>query len=307
MSSNLAIVIPAYKDVFLSQTLDSLCNQSCKDFTLYIGDDCSPYDIKSIVDQYNEKLNVKYHRFNNNLGGTDLVAHWERCIDLTDKEEWLWLFSDDDIIGSKCVELFYKYQKKYSFDVYHFDIKEINELGIETGITSNYMDVTTSFYLHKKKMQGKLISMVVENIFSRAIYNQCGGFQHFDLAWGSDTATWIKFIYQKGLKKIPGDYIYWRKSSQNITPSLDVNIVDRKVNSLMKYIEWTYSFFINVSPIQLFWVNSYGYLLRIRRFVCYASKSVIDNSISQFVRIHKVKLLKPVFKVLIPIIARKNK
>ena len=39
--SNLAIVIPAYKSTFLPVALDSIVAQTCKDFTLYIGGDCS--------------------------------------------------------------------------------------------------------------------------------------------------------------------------------------------------------------------------------------------------------------------------
>ena len=40
--NNLAIVIPAYKSTFLPAALDSIAAQTCQDFTLYIGDDCSP-------------------------------------------------------------------------------------------------------------------------------------------------------------------------------------------------------------------------------------------------------------------------
>ena len=48
----LAIVIPAYKIDFFRTTLDSLSAQTCKDFTVYVGDDCSPYDFQSLVDEY---------------------------------------------------------------------------------------------------------------------------------------------------------------------------------------------------------------------------------------------------------------
>ena len=42
-----------------------------------------------------------------NFGGHDLVAQWNRCIQLTQNEPWLWLFSDDDIMGPRCVEYFF--------------------------------------------------------------------------------------------------------------------------------------------------------------------------------------------------------
>ena len=108
MKNKLAIVIPAYKSTFLSAALDSIASQTCKDFTLYIGDDCSPNNIGEIVDRYRDKINLVYKRFDSNLGGRDLVAQWERCIDMTQDEPWLWLFSDDDVMERNCVEEFYK-------------------------------------------------------------------------------------------------------------------------------------------------------------------------------------------------------
>ena len=110
--NNLAIVIPAYKATFLAAALDSIAAQTCKDFTLYIGDDHSPNNLEEIVGRYREKINLVYKRFDNNLGGKDLVAQWERCIDMTQDEEWLWLFSDDDVMEPSCVENFYRVYKK---------------------------------------------------------------------------------------------------------------------------------------------------------------------------------------------------
>lgn len=96
--NNLAIVIPAYKSTFLAAALDSIAVQTCQDFTLYIGDDNRPNHLGAIVDRYRDRINLVYHRFDTNLGGKDLVAQWERCIDMSQGEEWIWLFSDDDVM-----------------------------------------------------------------------------------------------------------------------------------------------------------------------------------------------------------------
>ena len=52
MNKSLAIVIPAYKIDYFKATLDSLSVQTRKDFTVYIGDDCSPSDFKQLIDDY---------------------------------------------------------------------------------------------------------------------------------------------------------------------------------------------------------------------------------------------------------------
>ena len=103
MKNKLAIIIPAYKACFFREVLDSIVRQSNRDFTVYIGDDASPDDLESIVSDYKDKLDIFYFRFEQNWGGRDLVAHWERCIELSD-EPLVWLFSDDDLNWVKIVK-----------------------------------------------------------------------------------------------------------------------------------------------------------------------------------------------------------
>ena len=66
----MAIVIPAYKGRFLKETLDSIAVQAHKDeFVLYIGDDASPERLDKIVESYQNKVNLVYHRFKRKYGG----------------------------------------------------------------------------------------------------------------------------------------------------------------------------------------------------------------------------------------------
>ena len=126
----LAIIIPTYKEEFLAETLESLTNQTNMDFNVYVGDDCSPFDLGKIVDSFQDKLSVSYTRFSNNLGKTNLIAHWNRCLDLLQEEEYFCLFSDDDVMESRCVEAFYQsLETSLLFDVYHFNIHIIDEYG----------------------------------------------------------------------------------------------------------------------------------------------------------------------------------
>jgi len=106
--NKLAIVIPAYKADYFEQALESIAGQTCTNFTLYIGDDASPHDLYAIVKDFESKINLHYKRYDENLGSKDLVAQWERCIDLVKDEKWIWLFSDDDLMAKHCVEEFYK-------------------------------------------------------------------------------------------------------------------------------------------------------------------------------------------------------
>ena len=72
MKNKLAIIIPAYKARFLRETLDSILKQNSSEFIVYVGDDASPENIEGLVHDYDEKLDIVYHRFSTNLGGVDL-------------------------------------------------------------------------------------------------------------------------------------------------------------------------------------------------------------------------------------------
>ena len=245
MTRLLAIIIPAYKATFLTAALDSIAAQTCKDFTLYVGDDCSPDPIDKIVEQYRDKIELVYQRFDRNLGGKDLVAQWERCIAMSKDEPYIWLFSDDDVMEPNCVELLLRTidETKGAYDLYHFDVNEINDEGKVTKQLPAYPQVLSAYDYYKGKSSGKYRSYVVENVFSRRIYDQAGGFMNFDLAWGSDVATWCIFCGKKGMFKIPGAHVLWRRSSQNITPDKSRQTTERKLMAECDFMAWAYAYF----------------------------------------------------------------
>ena len=110
MENNLlAIVIPYYKIKYFRKALESLKNQTCKIFSLYIGDDASPDSPLSILYEYENVLPHHYTRFEENWGMRKLVAQWERCIDLSAEEPWIMILGDDDEVDCCFVENFYKH------------------------------------------------------------------------------------------------------------------------------------------------------------------------------------------------------
>jgi glycosyltransferase involved in cell wall biosynthesis len=241
----LALVIPAYKGRYFKEALDSIAQQTCKLFNLYIGDDASPEDLSKLVATYQGVINITYKRFPENLGGKDLVAHWERCIDLTGDEEWIWLFSDDDVMGNTCVQNFYDcLHSDVSTDLYHININFINAAGqIFKQCTPfpNQLSVSDFF---SKRIKFQLNSSVVEYIFRRTVYVEKKGFKNNDLAWCSDDATWIKFGYENGIATIPG-LVYWRISGDNISSlNNDKNVVIRKVASNVNHVKWVTNYFL---------------------------------------------------------------
>ena len=296
---SLAIIIPAYKSTFLPAALDSIAAQTCKDFTLYIGDDCSPEPIGRIVEQYRDKIELIYQRFDSNLGGKDLVAQWERCIAMSKEEPYIWLFSDDDVMEPDCVEKLLRQieMTEGAYDLYHFDVHEINEEGKITNQLPAYPDVLSAYDYYKGKYSGRYRSYVVENVFSRRAYEQAGGFKNFDLAWGSDVATWCIFCGSEGMKKVDGSKVHWRRSSQNITPDKSLQISERKLMAECDFLAWAYHHFKKESDIEQ--VNKNIFISRKRvGWHCY------QTAFATFFRVHdhrKNKFLLWLFLNLTPI------
>ena len=301
MTHRLAIIIPAYKATFLPAALDSITTQTCKDFTLYIGDDCSPEPIGKIVEQYRDKIELVYQRFETNLGGKDLVAQWERCIAMSQEEPYIWLFSDDDVMEPNCIECLFKQidVTKGAYDVYHFDVNEINDEGKMTKQLPVYPHNLSAYDYYKGKSSGKYRSYVVENVFSRRIYEQSGGFKNFDLAWGSDVATWCIFCGNKGMYKIPDAHVLWRRSSQNITPDKSRLIAERKLVSECEFLNWTYTYFNTEKDI---WeVNRDLFISKMQQYKSRVGKKCLKNAFSAFFQAHghKHEILKVILLVIL--------
>jgi hypothetical protein len=241
--SRLAIVIPAYKGVFFEKTLSSIACQTCKDFTVYIGNDFSPYELRTKVDPFRERIDIHYQEFNENLGGKDLVAHWERCIDMVQDEEWIWLFSDDDLMDPGCVDRFYSVlAQEPAFDLFHFNVSQIDENDNIIKDLSSFPDVMTCEEYLNRRLKGNLFSFVVEYIFRRSHFMETDRFENFDLAWGSDDATWIKLSNRYGILNIDGARVYWRESQFNISPNYsNPEILSRKFASQVEFAKWIYN------------------------------------------------------------------
>lgn len=242
---NLAIIIPAYKPEFLTETLDSIVNQTCRDFVLYVGDDASPYRIEDIILSYQTKLPIVYQRFEHNLGLNNLVAHWDRCVQMTKDEFWIWLFSDDDLMEPTCVEYFYHYIRLHPEEVLlHFNVRLINADSIEIRKPKYFPKTISVSNFFQKKIKWKIDSFVIEYIFNKAAFYKNGRFEIFDLGWCSDDATWMKLSRIRDIPTIDDATVKWRLSQINISSiTNNKEIILRKLKANCEFIKWTTSFF----------------------------------------------------------------
>lgn len=235
----LAVIIPAYKEKYLAQTLKSFAGQTSKEFRVIVGDDHSPYDLQTIVEEYRESLSIEYHRFENNLGGQSLTDHWQRCIELAGSTEWIWLFSDDDIVDQHCVASFFSAVEKTNgtYDLYRFNSKVVDDKSASLDQESDHPEIETAAEFLNRRLGGETLSFAVEYIVRLKVFNQKGGFVKFPLAWASDDATWITMSEDTAIYTIPGAYVSWRYSGDNIS-SVYASHRYQKREASRNYLKW---------------------------------------------------------------------
>lgn len=238
MSHDLAIIIPAYKPDFLLQTLKSVIEQTDQRFLLYIFDDASPHNIKEIVQRFGLPDQTHYQRFETNVGQHSLVEQWNRCIDHIQNEKWVWLFSDDDIMGPNCVKAFYKAREAdAAAGCFRFDTIKIDSEGNEIR-KNQFPDKMNAAEFLNLKLSSEQESYVVEYIFSREAFFEVGGFPDLPLAWAADDLFWAKMANLQPIRTINGSVVKWRSSAVNISGGQNRAHAVPKLQASRMLVDW---------------------------------------------------------------------
>lgn len=233
--NKLAFIIPLYKTAYLSATLQSLSEQTNKNFNVYIGDDCSPNPPDKIIEEFSQKLTIHYTRFTQNVGGINPVRNWNRCLDLVQDEEWICMLPDDDMLSSDVVEDFYQcLQNSKDQPVYAFKMgtKTINSKGevrsirrVSSGITGNYEYFSSVF-------KGNDDCTLGDVIYSKKRLLEVGKFKEFPKAWCSDHCGLIEVTSGGLMYNLPNSFLTFRMSGENISSQ----IIDGSIKMRARYL-----------------------------------------------------------------------
>ena len=233
--NKLTVIVPAYKTDFLAEALRSILGQSVIPDRIIVFDDASPYPVRDIVSGFGGS--VEYYRFEANLGGRDLVSHWDRCIKKVDSE-WVWLFSDDDVADNNCVELFLQGVDNCSqIDLFRFDTRIIDAESVCIELCPpNPQNESPADFLYFR-LRGQRSSFVPNYIFRRERWLAIGGFVNFQRAWCSDDATWAVIAEKSGIYTVNKAKVAWRMSGQNISSGGGVGAT-QKYQASIAFSRW---------------------------------------------------------------------
>ena len=236
----IAIVMPVYKNEFFEEAFQSVINQTDSNFHVYIGNDGGDRKIEKILHSFGELQNVTYRYFDENLGRTSLTAHWNRCLDMVGEENWVWLFSDDDVMDEDCIENFRKTQATNpDISLFRFNsIKFTNDILLRENTFPPKLSLSEFLPIKFNYLQE---SYAIEYIFHKSLLKEIGAFPDFPLGWCADDLFWIQCMKYSDIVTIPDSLVYWRYSDLNISGKRNTTeTAIQKMNACILFTEELY-------------------------------------------------------------------
>ena len=190
-----SIIIPVYnRPDEVDELLESLTHQSLQNFEVLIVEDGSSNDCKAVVDQYVDKLQIRYF-FKENAGqGFARNYGFERA-----KGDYFVVFDSDCLIPSNYFEVVDKYLNDHQLDAYGGPDKDHPSFtpmqkAISYSMTSLF---TTGGIRGRKKSIGTFHPRSFNMGISREVFAQTGGY--IITRMGEDIEFSIRII-AKGFK-----------------------------------------------------------------------------------------------------------
>lgn len=235
MNTLVTIAIPAYKITYLSEAIESALNQDYKNIELIIVNDKSPYNLKSVVEKYNDER-IRYYENKKNLGRYNPVYNWNRCVELA-QGEFFTLLCDDDILMPNFISELLALSDKYKeCNVFHARRLIKNELTGETqedDIWPEWEDVND---LYKNK-QWHTIS---EFMYRTDRVKECK-YIPLPMAWGADDVSIVNFAAKGGIASSSDCLAMFRFNNEHISKE-DTHMV-KKAKARIEEAMWFGKFF----------------------------------------------------------------
>jgi len=243
MESLVSIITPTYNcGKFIAETMDSVINQSYKNWEMIIVDDCSTDNTKEVVEEYIKKDNrIKYHILEKNSGA---AVSRTKAMELA-KGKYIAFLDSDDLWTKDKLEKQIKFMEENNYNFTCTDYEQIDEKGnslnkiIKTKTKTNY--------------NGVLLTCPVGN--STVMYNveALGKFVVPNIRKRNDDALWLQILKKE-------EYIYGMKEVLMKYRIRENSISSNKLQ-LVKYHWILYRDIEKLSvPRSIFHIGYWGFL-----------------------------------------------
>jgi len=238
------VAIPAYKGKYLRESIESVLNQSYKDFELIVVDDASPENLYAIVEQFKDDR-IQFYRNEHNEGAVNVVDNWNKCLSLA-HGDYICLMGDDDIMGENYLKSMDAMSEKYPYvDVFHGRTMEIDEKGKSTLLYQSWPEWQNVYDLIWHRIARLRVTFISDFTFRVMALKGVGGYYKLPLAWGSDDITSYLVAKCNGIVSTNEVVFYYRRHNTSITSSGNTIV---KLEAIDKEGLWLSDFMAKSTP-----------------------------------------------------------
>jgi len=236
-----SVTIPAFKDRYLKETIDSILAQTYQNFELVIVNDASPYDLDSIIAPYSDSR-IRYFKNEKNCGAKDVVDNWNICLSHA-TGDYLICMGDDDKLTPRCLQDFADLIEKYpDLDLFHARSEIIDD-------DSNY--VTTLELRPEWESVYSLIynprnSHLGDYLFKTETLRKNGGFYKLPYGWQSDDISAFMAAASHGVANTEEPGFQYRGNGLSI--SHDLTCIEDKIEAVRASVKWRLAFVADKHP-----------------------------------------------------------
>lgn len=263
-----SIAIPAYKGKYIYKAIESVLCQTYQDYELVIVDDCSPEDLKSIIDKFHDPR-IRYYRNNKNCGSINVVDNWNICLSYC-TGQYVICMGDDDCLTPCCLEEYKKLIDKYpELDIYHAWTEIIDENGKIKSLQQPRPEFESGLSLMWNRWNGRDRQFIGDFCFKIETLRYNGGFYKLPLAWASDDISAVRAAMSKGIANLQVIGFQYRDSGITITNSSNHDI---KLNAAFLERKWYKQLYSTIDKNTLNSIDKiYHFMMRTeidRHFYC---------------------------------------
>ena len=293
MGSKVSVILPNYNHAaFLKERIDSILNQTYKDFELVILDDCSSDDSREIIESYRGAAHVTHIIYNEKNSGSTF-KQWRKGIALTNSD-YIWIAESDDYCVpeflERCVkeleanpELAYCLTGSYVIDENGEDASNLfstcHEAWKKEGITRTFKGL--DYIKHNLSFSNYCYnaSMVV---FRRTACQKISS-EFSQFRYAGDWLFWIEMAHHGDLCVIQEKLNYWRHHRTKVSNEIELS-GENKVKFLKEDILVRRLVFSDESLNMSLWLRGvlrgtlYKIIIRANRLTDVQRKELLDIS-----------------------------
>lgn len=222
-----SVILPTYNHApYLEQRIDSILNQTYKDFELIILDDCSPDNSRNIIESYRNDPHISHIVYNETNSGSTF-KQWKKGIQLA-KGEYIWIAESDDYADitflEKTMDSIYKYNSVLCFSqttiVDKINGEVMKQPPILQGRSINVNQFTKGYLLFSNPICNASMVVFRKDALDETIWDHITKFRYCGdwLLWGS-----FKGKANTTVSEVKEYLNFFRTHSVNVSNKSEIN------------------------------------------------------------------------------------